>query len=74
MDAAARERLVGNIIAHLGGAQKRIQMRQTALFYKADQDYGKGVAQGLGLEMKEIERLAEMSQEERAAATEEGGY
>ncbi|RLB87104.1 MAG: catalase, partial [Deltaproteobacteria bacterium] len=64
--------LVGNIIAHLGGAQKRIQMRQTALFYKADQDYGKGVAQGLGLEMKEIERLAEMSQDERIEATKEG--
>jgi catalase len=31
-----REHLVGNIVAHLHNAQKRIQMRQTAIFYKAD--------------------------------------
>jgi len=74
MDEAARERLVGNIVAHLGGAQKRIQMRQTALFSKTDADYGKRVAEGLGLDLKEIKRLAEMSQEERAGATEEGSY
>lgn len=69
MDEAARERLMGNIVAHLGGAQKRIQMRQTALFFKADGDYGKRVAEGLGLDLGEIERLAEMGQEGRAAAT-----
>jgi catalase len=54
---------------HLGGAQKRIQLRQTALFFKADQDYGRRVAQGLGLELAEVERLAAMSHEERAQAT-----
>ena len=64
-----REHLVGNIVAHLGGAQKRIQLRQTALFYKADPDYGRRVAEGLGLEVGEVERLAAMSQEERAKAT-----
>ena len=45
-----REHLIGNIVAHLGNAQKRIQLRQTALFFKADPDYGRRVAQGLGLE------------------------
>jgi catalase len=64
-----RENLVGNIVDHLGKAQKRIQMRQTALFYKADPDYGRRVAQGLGLDVKEVERLAAMSHEERARAT-----
>ena len=64
-----RENLVGNIVDHLGGAQKRIQLRQTALFYKADPDYGTRVAKGLGLDVKEVEKLASMSQEERAAAT-----
>jgi catalase len=54
---------------HLGGAQKRIQLRQTTLFFKADQDYGRRVAQGLGLELAEVERLAAMSHEERAQAT-----
>ncbi len=64
-----RAHLVGNIVDHLGGAQKRIQMRQTALFFKADPDYGRRVAEGLGLDLKEIKRLAGMSAEERARAT-----
>ncbi len=64
-----REHLIGNIVAHLGNAQKRIQLRQTALFYKADAEYGSRVAEGLGLEVKEVKRLAEMSQEDRVKAT-----
>jgi len=64
-----REHLVGNIVDHLGGAEKRIQLRQTALFYKADPDYGRRVAEGLGLNLKDVERLAAMSQEERVRAT-----
>jgi catalase len=64
-----REHLIGNIVGHLGGAQKRIQLRQTALFYKADPEYGSRVAEGLGLDVKDVERLAGMSHEERAKAT-----
>ena len=44
-----RENLIGNIVSHLSGAQKRIQLRQTAVFFKADPDYGSRVAKGLGL-------------------------
>ena len=64
-----REHLVGNIVDHLGGAQKRLQLRQTAIFYQADPEYGRRVAEGLGLDAKEVERLAALSQEERAEAT-----
>ncbi len=64
-----RENLVGNIIGHLGGAQKRIQLRQTALFFKADPDYGRRVAEGLKLDVKEVESLANMSHDERVKAT-----
>ncbi|GAI56234.1 unnamed protein product, partial [marine sediment metagenome] len=42
---------------------------KTAVFYKADAEYGGRVAEGLGLDIKEVERLAAMSQEERAKAT-----
>ena len=38
MTVEDRDQLIGNIVDHLGGAQKRIQMRQTAPFYKADPD------------------------------------
>lgn len=64
-----REHLVGNIVAHLGGAKKRIQLRQAALFAKADPEYGERVARGLGLDVGEVKRLAAMSQEERVRAT-----
>lgn len=65
-----RDHLIGNIVSHLCGAKKRIQLRQCAVFYKADADYGSRVAKGLKLDIKEVKRLASMSQEERAEATE----
>jgi catalase len=64
-----RANLISNIVGHLGGAQKRIQLCQTAVFFKAYADYGKRVAAGLKLDVKEVERLANLSQEERARAT-----
>jgi len=66
-----RAHLVGNIVAHLGKAQKRIQLRQTALFFKADPDYGRRVAEGLALDVAEVKRLAALSQEDRVKATAE---
>jgi len=58
-----------NIVGHLGGAQKRIQLRQAAIFFKADKEYGSRVAAGLKLDVREVERLAKMSDEERKKAT-----
>jgi catalase len=66
-----RDHLIGNIVTHLRNAQKRIQRRQTALFYKADEQYGSRVAEGLKLDLKEVKRLAAMSQEDRVKATSE---
>jgi len=64
-----REHLVGNLVAHLGKAQKRLQRRQAALFFKADADYGRRVAEGLGLDPADVQRLAALSQDERVQAT-----
>ncbi len=69
MDDFEREHLVKNIVGHLGGACQRIQLRPSALFFKADAEYGTRVAEGLGLDVAEVERLAAMSPEDRAAAT-----
>jgi len=66
-----RENLIRNIVGHLGMAKKRIQLRQCAVFYKADSEYGERVASGLELNLDEVKRLADMSQEERAEATKE---
>jgi catalase len=64
-----RENLVSNIVDHLGNAKRHLQLRQTAIFFKADPEYGRRVAEGLSLDVNEVERLAGMSQEERAEAT-----
>jgi catalase len=71
MNNTDRENLAKNIIGHLKDAKKNIQLRQTALFYKADPDYGKRVNDGLGLSIKEVKRLAGMPQEERVRLTSE---
>ena len=69
MNKKEQDHLIHNIVTHLGNAQKRLQLRQTALFYKANEDYGKRVAEGLKLDLKTVKGLAAMSKEERAAAT-----
>ncbi len=48
-----RDHLIGNIVDHLAGAKREIQIRQTVLFYKVDPDYGTRVAEGLGLSIEE---------------------
>lgn len=53
-----REHLIGNIVDHLGNAQKRIQLRQAAVFYRAHEEYGTRVAQGLKLDVEEAKKLA----------------
>jgi catalase len=69
MNDTHRDHLIGNIVDHLGNAQQRIQRRQAALFFKADPDYGRRVAEGLSLDVADVERLAAMSQEQRVRAT-----
>jgi len=71
MTDSDRANLVGNIVSHLRNAQKRLQLRQAALFYKADLQYGSRVAEGLGLNVAEVKALSQMSQEERVKATAE---
>ena len=64
-----RDHLVSNLAGHLSNAQERIRLRQCAVFFKADAEYGTRVAEGVGVSIAEVERLAAMTDEERAAAT-----
>lgn len=50
----ARKRLIGNIVSTMGSVSREIQERQIRHFYKADPDYGHGVADGLGLQTEEV--------------------
>lgn len=63
------EHLIGNIVSHLGNTRKRIQMRKAAIFFSADEDYGRRVTEGLKLDIKEVQRLSRMTPEDRTAAT-----
>ncbi|MGL4589361.1 MAG: catalase [Mycoplasmatales bacterium] len=64
-----KTRLTNNIASHLKDAKLHIQLRQTALFYKASSDYGTRVAKLLDLDVDQIKQLALMTQEERINAT-----
>jgi len=52
-----RNHLIGNIVFHLCNAKKDIQIRETKIFYKADSEYGRRVAEGLGLDLKQFKNL-----------------
>jgi catalase len=47
--AGQRERLVGAIVGHLGQASREVQQRQLQHFARADAEYGRRIAEGLGL-------------------------
>jgi catalase len=49
LNETERTDLVENLIGHLGGARKDIQERMVAIFRKFDADYGRRIAEGLGL-------------------------
>ena len=50
-----QERLIGNIVADMKPVRRDIQVRQVRHFYQADPRYGVGVAEGLGIDMREVE-------------------
>ena len=54
MKPEERARLIGNIVASMKGVPEHIQQRQIGHFKKADPAYGTGVAQGLGLDIRDI--------------------
>lgn len=53
-----RDHLVGNIVDHLSHAKREIQLRQTAIFYKVDSEYGTRIAGGLGVELEKVKSHA----------------
>lgn len=64
-----RDHLIANICNHIKEAKQHLQYRQCAIFCKCEPEYGRRVAEGLGLNLGRVEQLAGMSQEERVRAT-----
>ena len=63
MNASQKEQLFSNLAAAMQGVPERIVVRQLVHFYKADPDYGRGVAAKLGLDMKKYRCLGETAPE-----------
>lgn len=55
-DPAQRDRLARRLAGALGQAGKEIQMRQLRHFFGADQEYGRRVAEKLGIDPSELAR------------------
>jgi len=53
-DDAHRDRLARRIAGVLGQAREEVQMRQLCHFFRADEDYGKRVAEKLGVDVSEF--------------------
>jgi catalase len=58
MNAAQRKLLVDNIAGSIRSVPRDIQMRQLCHFFRADAQYGAGVAQGLGISIAEAQKQA----------------
>jgi catalase len=54
MNADQKKQLIDNLVGAMHNVPKFIQLRQLKHFYKADPDYGKRIAEGLGVNAKEI--------------------
>lgn len=74
MNESQKKQLFSNICEAMDGVPERIKMRQMAHFYQADPAYGKGVAKGLGLDMKKIEKFARLNLNELIKVTSEEKY
>lgn len=53
-DDAHRDRLATRIAGVLGQARKEVQMRQLCHFFRADEDYGRRVAEKLGMDVESM--------------------
>lgn len=56
MSLDERGRLINNIVASMSSVSIEIQKRQIEHFYRADPEYGIGVARGLGLKISDVLR------------------
>jgi catalase len=54
-DEDHRDRLTTRIAGVLGQARKEVQMRQVCHFFRADEDYGRRVAEKLGIDLSEVD-------------------
>ena len=74
MNASQKEQLFTNLAEAMQGVPERIVVRQLVHFYKADPDYGRGVAAKLGLDMVKFAAWAKLPLKDLFEKTSEENY
>ena len=69
MEEPQRAALIGNTARNMEGVTENIRLRHAAHCYKADPEYGDRLAEALGVDAVRVHELAQMTHEERMAAT-----
>ena len=69
MEEPQRAALIGNTARNMEGVTENIRLRHAAHCYKADPEYGDRLAEVLGVDAVRVHELAQMTHEERMAAT-----
>jgi catalase len=74
MNASQKEQLFSNLAEAMQSVPERIQVRQLVHFYKADPDYGRGVAKKLDLDMDKFAPWAKLPLKDLFEKTSEENY
>jgi len=74
MNASQKDQLFSNLAEAMQGVPERIVVRQLVHFYKADPDYGLGVAAKLGLDMEKFAAWAKLPLKDLFEKTSEENY
>lgn len=64
-----KESLINNLSDSLIQAKQNLQLRQTSLFYKVNEELGSRLCEKLGLDIELVKTLAKLSQEDRVSKT-----
>jgi catalase len=56
-----KERLIQNTARAMTGVTRNVRYRHAVHCYRADKDYGKRISEALGLDLKEVQKLAKLS-------------
>lgn len=74
MNASQKEQLFGNLAEVMQSVLERLIARQLVHFYKADPEYGSGVAKKPGMDMERFVPWASLSLAELAEKTSQEGF
>jgi len=73
LEADKKDLLISNTAANIASVTENIKLRHAAHCLLADSEYGTRLAQAMGVNLDDVKKLADMTHDERMAATSIGG-